>query len=82
MWLGANTIVELKFDEATKLLSENLGNAKGSTKTIEEELEYIRDQRTTVEVNIARIYNHSLVEKREQEMKAAEEARRREEEDD
>jgi hypothetical protein len=31
----------------------------------------VRDQRTTVEVNIARIYNHSLVEKREMELKNA-----------
>ena len=65
LWLGANTIVELSFEEATKLLKENLGNAKSSSKTIEEELEYVRDQRTTIEVNIARVYNHSLVEKRE-----------------
>jgi prefoldin subunit 5 len=71
LWLGANTIVELTFDEATKLLKENLGNARVSSKQIEEELEYIRDQRTTVEVNIARVYNHSLVEKREQDIKAA-----------
>lgn len=48
LWLGANTIVELTFDEAKKLLRENLGNAKSSSKQIEEELEYIRDQRTTV----------------------------------
>jgi hypothetical protein len=63
--------VELTFVEATKLLKENLGNAKVSSKQIEEELEYIRDQRTTVEVNIARVYNHSLVEKRERELSEA-----------
>ena len=34
-----------------------------------EELSYIRDQRTTSEVNIARVYNHSIVEKREAELK-------------
>ena len=54
------------------MLTENLKNARISSKKISEELEYIRDQRTTTEVNIARVYNHSLVEKREQEMKAAE----------
>ena len=65
LWLGANTIVELTFEEGLKLLTDNLNNARSSSKTIEEELEYVRDQRTTVEVNIARVYNHSLVEKRE-----------------
>lgn len=32
LWLGANTIVELTFEEAEKLLSENLGNARHSQK--------------------------------------------------
>jgi YD repeat-containing protein len=69
LWLGASTIVQLTYDEAEKLLRENLSNAKKSSKQITEELEYVRDQRTTTEVNVARVYNHSLVEKREAELR-------------
>jgi prefoldin subunit 5 len=47
LWLGANTVVELTFDEAKNMLSSNLSNAKNSLKQINEELEYIKDQKTT-----------------------------------
>mgnify|MGYP000908241482 CR=1 FL=1 len=40
---------------------------------ITEELAYIKDQKTTTEVNIARIYNHSLAIKREQQIARAKE---------
>lgn len=64
LWLGANTIVELSFPEAIDLLKNNLGNAESSMSQITEELAYIKDQKTTTEVNIARIYNYSLALKR------------------
>lgn len=64
LWLGANTIVELSFPEAVDLLKNNLSNAESSMSQITEELAYIKDQKTTTEVNIARIYNHSLALKR------------------
>ena len=64
LWLGANTIVELSFPEAVELLKANLGNAESSMSQITEELGYIKDQKTTTEVNIARVYNHSLALKR------------------
>jgi len=35
LWLGANTMVELTFDEAEKMLKENLGNAKSNLKEIQ-----------------------------------------------
>lgn len=47
LWLGANTIVELTFDEAKDLLSANLANADSSLSQITEELAYIKDQKTT-----------------------------------
>ena len=64
LWLGANTMVELSFDEAEKMLRENLANAKSNLKEIQEDLNYVKDQVTTSEVNIARVYNYSLLEKR------------------
>lgn len=47
LWLGANTIVELTFDEAMDLLRANLANAESSLSQITEELAYIKDQKTT-----------------------------------
>ena len=46
------------------MLKENLLNAKNNLKEIQEELNYVKDQVTTSEVNIARVYNYSLLEKR------------------
>jgi prefoldin subunit 5 len=68
LWLGANTIVELTFAEALELLKNNLGNADSSLSQVTEELAYIKDQKTTTEVNVARVYNHSLALKREQQI--------------
>lgn len=68
LWLGANTIVELTFEEALDLLKTNLANADSSLAQITDELSYIKDQKTTTEVNVARVYNHSLALKREQQI--------------
>jgi hypothetical protein len=51
------------------MLAQNLNNAKNSLKQINEELEYIKDQKTTTEVNVARVYNHSIMENREAQLK-------------
>ncbi len=69
LWLGASTVVELTFEEALTMLALNLSNARNSLKQINEELEYIKDQKTTTEVNVARVYNHSILENREAQLK-------------
>ena len=68
LWLGANTVVQLTFKEALELLKTNWSNALSSKEQISEELSYIKDQKTTTEVNVARVYNHSLALKREQQI--------------
>ena len=60
LWLGANTLVEFPLNEAKTLLKKNLENAQGNLKTFEEDLLFLKDQITTCEVNIARIYNQNL----------------------
>lgn len=57
--------MQLTFAEAKELLKTNLSNALSSKEQITEELSYIKDQKTTTEVNVARVYNHSLALKRE-----------------
>ena len=71
LWLGANTIAELTFKEANELLKANLDNAISSLAQITDELSYIKDQKTTTEVNVARVYNYSLAQKREQQIARA-----------
>jgi len=64
LWLGANVMVEYSFEEATQLLSNNLQTAKSSLEKIEEEIDFLKEQITTMEVNIARVYNYDVKQRR------------------
>ena len=57
LWLGANLMVEYTYEEAVKLLGKNLANAELKIKETEDDLDFLKDQITTTEVNLARIYN-------------------------
>ena len=61
LWLGANVMVEYTLDEAIKLLGKNLHNAEMKIKETEEDLDFLKDQITTTEVNLARIYNQGVL---------------------
>jgi len=60
LWLGANVMCEYKMDEAKTLLNQNLLNAKNQIKKNNTDLEFIKDQMTVCEVNIARVYNETV----------------------
>ncbi len=60
LWLGANTMVEYNFKEALELLEKNLSNAKKNSETYKQDLEFIRDQLTILEVNYARVHNYKV----------------------
>lgn len=60
LWLGANVMLEYPLDEAKALLEKNLNTSQNNLKQIEEDLEFLRDQITTSEVNLARIYNWNV----------------------
>uniref|UniRef100_A0A3B3VUK0 Prefoldin subunit 3 n=1 Tax=Poecilia latipinna TaxID=48699 RepID=A0A3B3VUK0_9TELE len=53
----ANVMLEYDIDEAQALLEKNLSTASRNLETLEEDLDYLRDQGTTTEVNMARVYN-------------------------
>ncbi|XKL64738.1 hypothetical protein PGB90_004824 [Kerria lacca] len=57
LWLGANVMLEYTLEDAADLLSKNIESAKQQETTIEEDLDFLRDQFTTTEVNMARVYN-------------------------
>jgi len=57
LWLGANVMLEYTIDDAEALLTKNLAAAIKSLDQVDEDLGFLRDQITTVEVNMARVYN-------------------------
>lgn len=66
LWLGANVMMEYKLDEAFDLLTKNLEVAQESLDAVTEDVHYLRDQITTVEVNIARVHNHNVQQRAEE----------------
>ncbi|KAK9448329.1 Prefoldin subunit-domain-containing protein [Limtongia smithiae] len=66
LWLGANVMLEYPMEEATDLLNSKLKSAKESLLTCDEDLEFLRENITTVEVNTARVYNWDVQKRREQ----------------
>ncbi|KAI7854905.1 Prefoldin subunit-domain-containing protein [Circinella umbellata] len=64
LWLGANVMLEYTFEEAKDLLSSKCETAKTSLRNTIEDLEFLRDQITTMEVNTARVYNWDVKQRR------------------
>lgn len=68
LWLGANVMLEYPLDEAEVLLKSNYDSAIINLKCLEHDQDFLRDQITTTEVNMARVYNWDV--KRRQAAKA------------
>eukprot|EP00796_Vickermania_ingenoplastis_P010474 gene10474-7279_t len=64
LWLGANVMVEYPFDEAIKLLERNLASATENLAKTQEDLVWLQEQQTVLEVNTSRVYNYDVVERR------------------
>jgi hypothetical protein len=60
LWLGANVMMEYTLDEAEDLLTSNLATAQASLVEVDTGLSFCREQLTTTEVNIARVYNYDV----------------------
>ena len=54
-------MVEYTYVEALKLLAKNLANAEAKIAETEKDLDFLKDQLTTTEVNLARIYNQGVL---------------------
>jgi prefoldin subunit 5 len=52
LWLGANVMLEYSVEEAVELLSSKLESATTTLSQVKEDLEYIKEQITTMEVNM------------------------------
>jgi hypothetical protein len=60
LWIGASTMVEYTFEEAIELLETQLIQAQLKIKELMEDLYHLRGNSITVEVNMARLFNHSV----------------------
>ena len=72
LWLGANVMVEYNYAEALKLLTKNLANAEAKIKETEGDIDFLKDQITTTEVNLARIYNQGVLNNKKKQATAGE----------
>ncbi|PNP60480.1 hypothetical protein THARTR1_00504 [Trichoderma harzianum] len=68
IWLGANVMLSYPVDEAETLLTSKLSAAKTSLSNCEEDLDFLREQITTMEVATARVYNWEVVQKRKEKL--------------
>ncbi|KAH8692990.1 putative prefoldin subunit 3 [Talaromyces proteolyticus] len=66
LWLGANVMLAYPIDEAEGMLAEKLRAAELSLENCEEDLEFLREQITTLEVATARVYNWDVVQRRKE----------------
>ncbi|EPQ63174.1 Part of the heteromeric co-chaperone GimC-prefoldin complex [Blumeria graminis f. sp. tritici 96224] len=66
LWLGANVMLSYPIDEAETLLISKLSAARQSLLNCENDLDFLREQITTVEVAIARVYNWDVTMKRKE----------------
>ncbi|KAL1587232.1 Prefoldin subunit 3 [Cladosporium halotolerans] len=66
LWLGANVMLSYPIPEATELLTGKLSAARQSLSNCEEDLDFLREQITTMEVATARVYNWDVGQKRKE----------------
>ncbi|KAI9339362.1 Prefoldin subunit-domain-containing protein [Obelidium mucronatum] len=65
LWLGANVMLEYETGEARDLLTEKLGTAKVSLSQVKEDLAFLKEQITTMEVNFSRVHNWDVKTRKE-----------------
>ncbi|XP_054158228.1 prefoldin subunit 3-like [Oppia nitens] len=66
LWLGANVMLEYTIAEGEELLKKNYDTATKNLQQIDTDLDFLRDQITTTEVNMARVYNWDVKKRQSQ----------------
>lgn len=59
LWLGGGIMLEYEAEEAISFLEGRLGERREELAKVEHDLTFIRRQITTMEVNMARLYNYT-----------------------
>ncbi|KAL4990996.1 Prefoldin subunit-domain-containing protein [Aspergillus falconensis] len=73
LWLGANVMLAYPIAEAQTMLEDKLAAAEQSLANCDEDLEFLREQITTLEVATARVYNWDVVQRRKEKAEGKEE---------
>mmetsp|Transcript_16681 Transcript_16681/g.25083 ORF Transcript_16681/g.25083 Transcript_16681/m.25083 type:complete len:205 (-) Transcript_16681:95-709(-) len=60
LWIGASTMVEYTYDEGIELLETQLKQFAEKIKELNEDLDHLRTNSITVEVNMARLFNYNV----------------------
>ena len=60
LYVGAKVMIEYSVDEAEDLLTLQLTQAEAKLQELNEDLFFLRGNSITVEVNMARLFNHSV----------------------
>jgi prefoldin subunit 5 len=71
LWVGANTMVEYSYEEAIQLVETQIEQKHNKLTEFNEDLRHLRGNSITVEVNMARLFNHSVKLKKIREAAAA-----------
>jgi len=64
LWLGANVMLEYPRAEAIELLGQQRRDAKTALATVIDDMGFLRDPITTTEVNMARVFNWDVKDRR------------------
>lgn len=60
LWLGANVMVEYSYEEALEMLEKNLTSSRAKLQETSEDQDHLKDQSITLEVVMARVFNHNV----------------------
>lgn len=69
LWLGSGILMEFTYEEALQILNEKSSVYTSKINEIMEDIEYLREQITTLQVNLSKVYNYSVLQKRKLEQK-------------
>jgi len=72
LWLGANTMLAYPLSEAQELLKNKIESAKLKLQEVSEEHAFLRNQITTTQVNLARVFNWDVKRRKERRAKESE----------
>jgi len=64
LWLGADVMVEYTYSEALDMLEKNLTSATAKLAETTRDMDHVKNQSITVEVNMARIFNFNVKKRR------------------
>lgn len=62
--MGASTMVEFSYEEAVSMLKTQLEQAEAKIAELNEDLQDLRSSSITVEVNMARLFNQNVKDKK------------------